>query len=162
MTWFRFENLCPAVTNRVAKLYSSREIRAATPSPDTLSTTVRRLAIFSDFPGKQLSTVAEFTTWTLIFDGSNFCLNYMYPKLLNPTNLSGLNRNLGFTHDGGGKPGFFRTITGWEEKPGFSPIGQKIRPMLILELGLPDNWEKFEFEHVLYSYMISIVICISD
>ena len=67
--------------------------------------------------------------------------------LLNPTNLSGLNRNLGFTHDGGGKPGFFRTITGWEEKPGFSPIGQKIRPMLILELGLPDNWEKFEFEH---------------
>ena len=34
-------------------------------------------------------------------------LGYIYPKLLNPTNLSGLSSNLGFTRDGGGKPGVF-------------------------------------------------------
>lgn len=51
------------------------------------------------------------------------------PKLLNPTNFSGLNVNLGCSRDVGEKPGFFRKIMGLEEKPGFFPVLLKIRPM---------------------------------
>ena len=65
--------------------------------------------------------------------------NTVYPKLLNPTNFSGLNVNLGFTRDVREKPGFFRKITGLEEKPGFFPNSLKIRPMIILELGLTEQ-----------------------
>ena len=47
---------------------------------------------------------------------------YMYPNLLDPTNFSGPNANAGFPRDVGETPGFFRKITGLEEKPGFFPI----------------------------------------
>ena len=45
-----------------------------------------------------------------------------YPNLLDPTNFSGPNANPGFPRDVGETPGFFRKITGLEEKPGFFPI----------------------------------------
>ena len=46
----------------------------------------------------------------------------IYPNLLDPTNFSGPNANPGFPRDVGETPGFFRKITGLEEKPGVFPI----------------------------------------
>ena len=57
-----------------------------------------------------------------------------YPNLLDPTNFSGPNANPGFPRDVGETPGFFRKITGLEEKPGFFPICWKFRPMITDDL----------------------------
>ena len=59
---------------------------------------------------------------------------YIYPNLLDPTNFSGPNANPGFPRDVGETPGFFRKITGLEEKPGFFPICWKFRPMITDDL----------------------------
>ena len=59
---------------------------------------------------------------------------YMFPNLLDPTNFSGPNANPGFPRDVGETPGFFRKITGLEEKPGFFPICWKFRPMITDDL----------------------------
>ena len=61
-------------------------------------------------------------------------IKYMYPNLLDPTNFSGPNANPGFPRDVGETPGFFRKITGLEEKPGFFPICWKFRPMITDDL----------------------------
>ena len=63
-----------------------------------------------------------------------FRREYVYPNLLDPTNFSGPNANPGFPRDVGETPGFFREITGLEEKPGFFPICWKFRLMITDDL----------------------------
>ena len=69
---------------------------------------------------------------------------YIYHQLPNPTNFSGLNANLVFTRDVGEKPGFFRKITGSEEKPGFFPKSGKCAIGTWLERSFGGNYgEKY-------------------
>ena len=80
-----------------------------------------------------------------------FCV-YIYPYLLDPGNFSGPNANPGFPRDVGETPGFFRKITGLEEKPGFFPIqadaysGTRLERSIGKSLSL--NTEKIETDSI--------------
>ena len=77
---------------------------------------------------------------------------YIYPYLLDPGNFSGPNANPGFPRDVGETPGFFRKITGLEEKPGFFPIqaddysGTRLERSIGKSLSL--NTEKIETDSI--------------
>ena len=89
---------------------------------------------------------------------------YIYPYLLDPGNFSGPNANPGFPRDVGETPGFFRKITGLEEKPGFFPIqaddysGTRLERSIGKSLSL--NTEKIETDSIYISKDVVRYACI--